>query len=131
MRRFLYDVLTIAIGTILVTTLVDMWDNKITDNIVYDNTTRTMRSTVPTRVPTFTPLPTTQPLPNEPQTIYLFNLQPTRIWFDKNDALGYREALLNGDPTRPYISLEKSRTVRGGRAYVLKQEDGLIMIKNN
>lgn len=123
MRRFALGVVEIVVASLIVNWLLVGWDG-----LHYGIPAPRMSEPVspitmlPTRVPA--PAPTTGT-----QVVYVFNLSPVRVWFDKSDALGYREAVLNGEPTRPYVSLDKSRMVRGGRMFVLKQEDGLVMVK--
>jgi hypothetical protein len=141
MKRFARDIGSIVVASIIVNWLLSAWDTAM----LYPPRMSEPVSPIvlmPTRAPTFTAVPTTRPLPaavpiSTPvpttppgvQVIYVFNLAPLRIWFDKSDAIAYREAVLDGNPTRPYISPEKSRTVRGGKMMVLKQEDGLLMVK--
>lgn len=132
MKRFIVDTLAIIVASIIVNAALRTWDGLTYPTPKeYATTTLAYRpaTTTPTRVPTSTPVPTIAPLSSGVPVIYVFNLVPVRVWFHKEDAIAYREATLDGTPTRPYISLDKSRTVRGGRMLVLKQEDGLVMVK--
>jgi hypothetical protein len=126
-RRFVLGVIEIVVASLIVNWLLVGWDG-----LHYGIPAPRMSEPVSpvTMLPTRVPVPTSTPAPPAgTQIIYVFNLSPVRVWFDKADAVGYREAVLEGNPTRPYISLDKSRTVRGGRMFVLKHEDGLIMVK--
>lgn len=143
MKRFTYDIAAIVVSSIIVNWLLGAWDTvslypprmstpvspiTMMPTVVPLYTLTPIRAATPTPMPAPTPLAGTAPVAGT-QVIYVFNLAPMRVWFNKSDAIGYREAQLNGAPTREFISLEKSRTIRGGRMFVLKQEDDLIMVK--
>lgn len=127
-RRFLLDVVAVVIASLIVNALLNAWDNTTQRATVIAEPPARPAPTARPPTPVPTPVPT-RPAPTTDGARYSFVYMPVRVWFHKEDALAYREALLDGAPTREFISLEKSRTIRGNLLLLIKSEDGLLFVR--
>lgn len=129
--QFVRSVLEIVVAGIIINFVLGAWNDWYYLASTTQPTTITLPPALATPAPTLSPTPTNTPVhvAASNNAKFGFVLLPIRIWFNKDDAIGYREAMLDGRPTREFISLEKSRTVRGNLLIELKSEDGLMMVK--